>query len=69
MAGLLGRLRIISERCMRSFRYMMINNGRGLRPEWLGVFELLGQKRQGHRVFLYAFDLLELNGKASGESN
>jgi hypothetical protein len=29
----------------------------------LGVFELLRQKPAGRHVFLYAFDLLELNGK------
>jgi bifunctional non-homologous end joining protein LigD len=29
----------------------------------LAVFELLREKRQGRHVFLYAFDLLELNGK------
>jgi ATP-dependent DNA ligase len=29
----------------------------------LAVFELLRQKRKGRHVFLYAFDLLELNGK------
>jgi bifunctional non-homologous end joining protein LigD len=29
----------------------------------LAVFELLRQKRKGSHVFLYAFDLLELNGK------
>ena len=29
----------------------------------LAVFERLRQKRQGRHVFLYAFDLLELDGK------
>jgi bifunctional non-homologous end joining protein LigD len=29
----------------------------------LAVFELLREKRQGRHIFLYAFDLLELNGK------
>jgi bifunctional non-homologous end joining protein LigD len=35
----------------------------------LAVFELLREKRQGRHVFLYAFDLLELNGKGPGESS
>jgi bifunctional non-homologous end joining protein LigD len=29
----------------------------------LAVFELLREKRMGRQVFLYAFDLLQLNGK------
>ena len=29
----------------------------------LAVFELLREKRHGRHIFLYAFDLLELNGK------